>query len=90
MDATLFTKAGFLRINVTSSMGQIPVKDATEEYEKRGLFALLPFVFLKAPDFIASVIHGVFYLQYFYSITGAGIYFYGNHIAHLVPQKRLA
>ena len=29
MDATLFTKAGFLRINVTSSLGQIPVKDAT-------------------------------------------------------------
>lgn len=59
-------------------------------HEKRGLLAQLPFVFLKAPDFIASVIHGVFYLQYFYIITGAGIYFYGNHIAHLVPQKRFA
>ena len=32
-------------------------------HEKRGLLAQLPFVFLKAPDFIASVIHGVFYLQ---------------------------
>ena len=29
MDSTLFTKTGFLRINVTSSLGQIPVKDAT-------------------------------------------------------------